>query len=36
LDLLIDYDSIIYKMNNGYETIDDEKLNIILEKINNL
>ena len=36
LDLLIDYDSIIYKMNNGYEAVDDEKLNIMLEKINNL
>jgi molecular chaperone DnaK (HSP70) len=36
LDLLIDYDSIIYKMNNGYETVDNEKLNIMLEKINNL
>ena len=36
LDLLIDYDSIIYKMNNGYEVIDDEKLNTMLEKLNNL
>jgi len=36
LDLLIDYDSIIYKMNNGYETVDINKLNIILEKLNNL
>jgi molecular chaperone DnaK (HSP70) len=36
LDLLIDYDSIIYKMNNGYEVVDNEKLNIMLEKLNNL
>jgi molecular chaperone DnaK (HSP70) len=36
LDLLIDYDSIIYKMNNGYEVVDVEKLNIMLEKLNNL
>ena len=36
LDLLIDYDSIIYKMNNGYEVVDDEKLNMMLEKLNNL
>jgi len=36
LDLLIDYDSIIYKMNNGYEIVDIEKLNIMLEKLNNL
>jgi molecular chaperone DnaK (HSP70) len=36
LDLLIDYDSIIYKMNNGYEVVDVEKLNTMLEKVNNL
>jgi molecular chaperone DnaK (HSP70) len=36
LDLLIDYDSIIYKMNNGYEVVDNEKLNRMLEKLNNL
>jgi len=36
LDLLIDYDSIIYKMNNGYEIVDVEKLNTMLEKLNNL
>jgi len=36
LDLLIDYDSIIYKMNNGYEVVDIEKLNTMLEKLNNL
>jgi molecular chaperone DnaK (HSP70) len=36
LDLLIDYDSIIYKMNNGYEPVDNDKINIMLEKINNL
>jgi molecular chaperone DnaK (HSP70) len=36
LDLLIDYDSIIYKMNNGYEDVDIEKLNMMLEKLNNL
>jgi len=36
LDLLIDYDSIIYKMNNGYEVVDIEKLNTMIEKLNNL
>ena len=36
LDLLIDYDSIIYKMNNGYEVVDVEKLNTMLEKLSNL
>jgi len=36
LDLLIDYDSIIYKMNNGYEVVDIEKLNTMLEKLDNL
>jgi len=36
LDLLIDYDSIIYKMNNGYEVVDIEKINSMLEKLNNL
>jgi molecular chaperone DnaK (HSP70) len=36
LDLLIDYDSIIYKMNNGYEIVDIEKLNTMLIKLNNL
>ena len=34
LELIIEYDSILYKMNNGYTEINEEKLQQILNELN--